>query len=84
MNQARSTQTPTTVTGPADPPREVAPPPVDRLGFYRVLARFPALASFRAKITAVVLIGTLLPAFLLVVAIVRGAGRISAIATATS
>ena len=44
-----------------------------------MLASVPALATFRAKVTAVVLVGTLVPAFLLVLAIVLGAGRISAI-----
>ena len=77
MNQVPSTR-PVKAVAPADGPETA--PKVDRLGFYRVLASFPALASFRAKIIAVVLIGTLLPAFLLVLAIVLGAGRISAIA----
>jgi diguanylate cyclase (GGDEF)-like protein len=79
MNQDPSTQPPKSLTtragAPATPPQAL-----NRLGFYRALASFPALARFRAKINAVVLIGTLLPAFLLVLAIVLGAGRISAIA----
>ena len=61
MKSAPLIQTPKTATEPAAVPRSI-----DRLGFYRVLASFPALASFRAKLNAVVLIGTLLPAFLLV------------------
>jgi len=75
MKPAPSTQIPKTATGPAAVPRAI-----DRLGFYRLLASFPALASFRAKVNAIVLIGTLLPAFLLVLSIVLGAGRISAVA----
>lgn len=46
------------------------------LGLYRLLASFPLLASYRAKFTAVVLAATLLPAFLLVLALVLGAGRL--------
>ena len=46
------------------------------LGLYRLLASFPLLASYRAKFAAVVLAGTLLPAFLLVLALVLGAGRL--------
>lgn len=52
----------------------------DGLGFYRVLAGIPALSTFQAKLTAVVLVGTLLPAFLLVFLIVVGAGRMSGLA----
>jgi diguanylate cyclase (GGDEF)-like protein len=50
----------------------------DGLGFYRLLAGISALSTFRAKVTAVVLFGAFVPAFLLVFAIVVGAGRMSA------
>ena len=75
MKPATLTPAPKKVTEPAAGPRSI-----DRLGFYRFLAGFPALAGFRAKVNAVVLIGTILPAFLLVLAIVLGAGRMSAVA----
>ena len=78
MNQARATQPPKTVRK-SSTALYSAPRVVDRLGFYRLLASVPSLSSYRAKIIAVVLIGTLLPAFLLVLAIVLGAGRMSAI-----
>jgi diguanylate cyclase (GGDEF)-like protein len=77
-NQARPTQAPKPDTRPESAP-SAAPQAIDQLGFYRVLASVPALSTFRAKVTAVVLVCTLLPAFLLVLAIVLGAGRISAI-----
>ena len=48
----------------------------DRLGFYRLLASFPALGSYRAKFVAVVAAGFFVPAFLVVLAIVLGAGRL--------
>jgi hypothetical protein len=72
MNQARSTQPPKTVTKAEETSRRIVPQVVDGLGFYRILASFPALATFRAKVTGVVLVGTLLPAFLLIVAILLG------------
>ena len=49
----------------------------DRLAFYRLVAGIPVLETFHAKVNAVVLAATLLPAFLLVLAIVLGAGRMS-------
>jgi diguanylate cyclase (GGDEF)-like protein len=52
----------------------------DRLGFYRVLASMPLLATYRAKFVAVAAAGTVLPAFLLVVIIVLGAGRLGLLA----
>ncbi len=45
------------------------------LFLYRLLASFPALGSYRAKLFVVASIGTLLPLFLVVVALVLGAGR---------
>jgi GGDEF domain-containing protein len=48
----------------------------DRLGFYRLLASFPSLSSYRAKFYAVVAAGAFLPAFLLVLVLVLGAGRV--------
>lgn len=73
-----ATQPPKTVQKPSSAPESI-PPAVDRLGFYRLLASIPALASYRAKVIAVVVVGTLLLASLLVLAIVPGAGRMSAI-----
>jgi diguanylate cyclase (GGDEF)-like protein len=60
---------------PEIPPaqREVAA--ADRLGFYRLLASFPVLATYRAKFAVVAAAGFFVPAFLLVLAIVLGAGR---------
>ena len=52
----------------------------DRLGFYRLLASFPALSTYRAKFYAVVAAGAFLPAFLLVLVLVLGAGRIGSLA----
>lgn len=52
----------------------------DRLGFYRLLASLPALGSYRAKFVAVVAAGFFVPAFLLVLAIVLGAGRLGLLA----
>ncbi|MDH5285788.1 MAG: diguanylate cyclase [Betaproteobacteria bacterium] len=48
----------------------------DRLGFYRLLASFPALGSYRAKFVAVLAAGFFVPAFLLVLVVVLGAGRL--------
>lgn len=48
----------------------------DRLGLYRILASIPALASYRSKFFAAVAVGTLAPAFLLVLVVVLGAGRL--------
>ena len=62
------------------PPTPAAPRAPDPLAFYRLLAGYPALASYRAKLLAVVLGGVLVPAFILVLAIVLGAGRVSALA----
>jgi hypothetical protein len=52
----------------------------DRLGFYRLLASFPSLSSYRAKFYAVVAAGAFLPAFLLVLVLVLGAGRVGPLA----
>jgi diguanylate cyclase (GGDEF)-like protein len=48
----------------------------DRLGLYRLLASFPALATLRAKVAAIVAAGFFVPTFVLVLAIVLGAGRL--------
>lgn len=68
-------------TPAAAPPTPSAPPQAphvaDRLRLYRLLAGFPMLASFRAKLFAVILLGILIPAFLLVLGLVLGAGRAS-------
>jgi diguanylate cyclase (GGDEF)-like protein len=56
----------------------------DGLGFYRVLAGIPALSTFRAKVTAVVIACTFVPAFLLVFLVVVGAGRMSGLALIAS
>lgn len=63
------------------PPHEAAAAPAaagaaDRLGFYRLLASFPALGSYRAKFVAVLAAGFFVPAFLLVLVVVLGAGRL--------
>ena len=52
----------------------------DHLGFYRLLASFPSLSSYRAKFYAVVAAGVFLPAFLLVLVLVLGAGRVGPLA----
>src|SRR5687768_17608332 len=54
------------------------------LGCYRVLAGIPALSTFRAKVTAVVIACTFVPAFLLVFLIVIGAGHMSGLALIAS
>ena len=78
MNPTPPVQSPKTVPKSSIAP-DTASRAVDRLGFYRLLASVPVLSSYRAKVIAVVLVGTMLPAFLLVLAIVLGAGRMSAI-----
>lgn len=52
----------------------------DRLALYRVLASTPALASYRAKFYAVIGACAFVPAFLIVLAIVLGAGRLGLVA----
>jgi diguanylate cyclase (GGDEF)-like protein len=52
----------------------------DGLALYRLLASFPALASYRAKLSAIVIAGTLVPAFVLLLVLVLGAGRWSLVA----
>lgn len=68
------TQPPTAPKGSDAARRDAGP--ADRLGFYRLLASFPALGSYRAKFVAVAAVGFFAPAFLLVLAIVLGAGRL--------
>lgn len=51
----------------------------DPLAFYRWLAGYPALGSYRAKLLAVAVAGIAVPAFVLALAIVLGAGRMSAL-----
>ena len=72
-------RSPSTTPGTA---ASMRPPAVksDGLGFYRLLATVPALATFRAKVTAIVVVCAFVPAFLLVFLLVLGAGRISALA----
>jgi diguanylate cyclase (GGDEF)-like protein len=65
------------------PARERAAPAAagdDGLGLYRLLASFPRLASFRAKVRAVVVAGFAVPVFVLLFALVLGAGRVSLVA----
>ncbi len=57
------------VSAPASPP--------DRLVFYRILASFPLLESFRAKVYVVIGLAFAVPLFLTLLAIVLGAGRMS-------
>jgi diguanylate cyclase (GGDEF)-like protein len=47
----------------------------DSLAFYRLLASFPPLATYRAKLYAIAIAGTAVPAFVLVLVLVLGAGR---------
>jgi diguanylate cyclase (GGDEF)-like protein len=71
----RSTPAPDTppaaAAGPASARRD------DGLAFYRLLASFPTLATYRAKLAFVIVAGTALPAFVLVLVLVLGAGRLS-------
>jgi len=75
----KSSSTPVPGTTPAVS-RSSASKQGDGLGFYRVLAGVPALSTFRAKVVAVVIACTFVPAFLLVFAVVVGAGRMSGLA----
>lgn len=59
-----------------DPRGAHAAPAPDELGFYRVLASMPALATYRAKFAAVIGAGLLAYAVALVLVVVLGAGRI--------
>jgi diguanylate cyclase (GGDEF)-like protein len=52
----------------------------ERLGLYRILASFPLLESYRAKLYAVVGAAFAVPLFLTLLAIVLGAGRMSVLA----
>ncbi len=49
----------------------------DPLGFYRLLASFPTLGSYRAKFVAVLVVAFGLPLFLAWVVMMLGAGRMS-------
>jgi diguanylate cyclase (GGDEF)-like protein len=51
--------------------------PRDRLALYRILASFPLLESYRAKVYAAVGLAFAVPLFLTLLAIVLGAGRMS-------
>lgn len=53
-----------------------ASPAADRLGLYRLLASFPLLATYRAKVVAVVAAGFFVPAFVLALVAVLAAGRL--------
>src|SRR6187549_868163 len=75
----KSPSTPAPGRGSAAP-RSSASKQKDGLGFYRVLAGIHALSTFRAKVTAVVIACTFVPAFLLVFVVVIGAGRMSGLA----
>jgi len=79
-------KSPSTATPSAAPAtsRSPASKQGDGLGFYRLLAGIPALSTFRAKVTAVVIACTFAPAFLLVFLIVVGAGRMSGFALIAS
>ena len=70
----RSTPDPQPLVAPA---AVAASAPRDGLAFYRLLASFPALATYRAKLAFVVVAGTALPALVLVLVLVLGAGRLS-------
>ncbi len=52
----------------------------DRFEFYRLLCGYPVLSSYRAKFAAIVIAGIGLPTFLLMLVIVLGAARLSALA----
>ena len=54
--------------------------PPDSLRFYRLLASFPWLSSYRAKFVAVLVIAFALPLFIAWLIIVMGAGRMSLLA----
>jgi hypothetical protein len=69
--------TPDPQTPPAAPAVATIAPRDDGLAFYRLLSSFPMLATYRAKLAFVIVAGTALPAFLLVLVLVLGAGRLS-------
>lgn len=64
------------------PARSAAPArsSADRLGLYRILASFPLLDGYRAKLFAVVAAAFAVPLFLTWLALVLGAGRMSVLA----
>ena len=64
--------------------RSAATKRADGLGFYRLLAGIPALSTYRAKVTVVVIACTFVPTFLLIFLIVVGAGRMSGLALIVS
>jgi diguanylate cyclase (GGDEF)-like protein len=72
MSAARS---PSTAAASAEGERVPSARP-ERLALYRLLASFPLLGTYRAKFAAVVAAGFFVPAFLLVLALVLGAGRL--------
>lgn len=64
----------------AHPPAATAAPGAarpgsDQLTFYRLLASFPLLGTYRAKLFAVATLAIAVPLFLVVLALVLGAGR---------
>ena len=75
--------TPTT-TGSKASSRSTPSKAGDGLGFYRLLAGIPALCTYRAKVTAIVIVCAFAPAFLLIFLIVVGAGRMSGLALIAS
>lgn len=58
-------------------PPPTSPQPRDPLGFYRIMASFPVLESYRGKVFAVVGLAFAVPLFFTLLAIVLGAGRMS-------
>jgi diguanylate cyclase (GGDEF)-like protein len=58
----------------------MATPSSDSLRFYRLLASFPWLSSYRAKFVAVLIAAFALPLFIAWLAIALGAGRMSVLA----
>jgi diguanylate cyclase (GGDEF)-like protein len=69
-----------TPAAPAAP--STRPASADRLRFYRQLASFAMLGTYRAKFIAVAAVAAFLPAFLLVLVIVLGTGRLGVVALA--
>jgi len=61
----------------ANQPPPTSPRPRDPLGFYRIMASFPVLESYRGKLFAVVGVAFAVPLFFTLLAIVLGAGRMS-------
>ena len=78
MHDSRSVNEVASAPGPAGSlERQATGRNRDHLSLYRLLASFPWLSSYRAKIFAVLLAGAFVPAFLLMLSMVLGAGRMS-------